>query len=154
MPFIYGPAGISPVRSFVSVTLHSWGLGGLSSDVCLCASELVANAVLHTSPGCIPLHIRLLLTEKAVRLAVHDKSCRLPQPTQPTVNDESGRGMLIVSALANHWGADLLPSGKAVWAEFTLPDLGAPDTGNRQRLPPALNNFPQSRAPVSHSALP
>jgi hypothetical protein len=39
-------------------------------------------------------------------------------PTRPGLDDESGRGLLLVEALAEHWGWDIPPSGrgKIVWA--------------------------------------
>jgi hypothetical protein len=47
----------------------------------------------------------------------------------PAPDAESGRGLSIVAALANQWGAERVTtsvaggSGTRVWAEFTFPSL-------------------------------
>jgi hypothetical protein len=42
----------------------------------------------------------------------------LPEPGLPGLDDESGRGLMLVDALAERWGWDLPASGrgKVVWA--------------------------------------
>src|SRR5207248_663226 len=39
---------------------------------------------------------------------------------------ETGRGLQIVSAMANRWGIALAPNVKTVWCEFDGPDPSAP----------------------------
>ncbi|WP_189327549.1 ATP-binding protein, partial [Streptomyces flaveus] len=37
---------------------------------------------------------------------------------EPQPDDESGRGLLLIAALADRWGTEpYAPSGKTVWAE-------------------------------------
>ncbi|MEY6564990.1 hypothetical protein AB8B12_08570 [Streptomyces sp. PGLac3x] len=40
-------------------------------------------------------------------------------PAPPGPEDESGRGLVLVDALAAEWGTELLPWGKRVWAELS-----------------------------------
>ncbi|MFE9420463.1 hypothetical protein ACFYMX_33335 [Streptomyces griseofuscus] len=49
---------------------------------------------------------------------------RLPEAQHPCAEEESGRGLLIVEALADRWGvsSDVVPR-KTVWAEITVPGL-------------------------------
>jgi hypothetical protein len=49
---------------------------------------------------------------------VWDENFGLPTPTRADLDDESGRGLLLVEALTARWGWDLHPSGrgKVVWA--------------------------------------
>ena len=77
---------------------------------------LVTNAVRHTSA---PLGQRLHLTEHEIVTEITDDSSRLPRPHLADPDDESGRGLALVDALADDWGTRLTEAGKAVW--FTLP---------------------------------
>lgn len=55
-----------------------------------------------------------------VRLEVSDtRSERLPEarPPQDPADDESGRGLLLVGALAERWGVEPRSPGKCVWAD-------------------------------------
>ncbi|WP_405463278.1 ATP-binding protein [Streptomyces jietaisiensis] len=101
----------------------------LSDSVVLATDELFANAVTHTG---IRVHDTVTLTVElirgAVRVMVADPS---PVPPLPrTVDDgaESGRGLAIVSVLADAWGiapAEPGKPGKRVW--FTLARPAAPE---------------------------
>jgi hypothetical protein len=39
---------------------------------------------------------------------------------RPTSDDEHGRGLQLVSLLADRWGTRPTPEGKAVWCVFSL----------------------------------
>jgi len=90
-------------------------------------AELAANAVTHgrMRGRCF----RLALTVDApdtLRVEVADpRGDRLPQPRSGDLPDsvaESGRGLLLVEALAVPWGTEPRPpSGKTVWVCFPLP---------------------------------
>lgn len=80
----------------------------------LLASELITNALRHGS-GCITL---LVTRERGrIRVDVADESAAEPTPRAATLEDESGRGLLIVKTLAHEWGSETLPQGggKTVW---------------------------------------
>ncbi|MFD5514081.1 ATP-binding protein [Streptomyces sp. NPDC127051] len=115
-------AAVAAVRVFVLETLRCWGLESRVDDVCVSASELASNAVLHTPPGRIPMRVRLSLSGGIIRLEVHDRCASLPQSVEALGDDESGRGLLVVDALSDKWGVDLArySVGKSVWAEFSL----------------------------------
>jgi hypothetical protein len=42
----------------------------------------------------------------------------LPRLRTPDDDDEGGRGLLLVSALARSWGSERLSAGKCVWFEL------------------------------------
>lgn len=101
-------------------------------------AELAANAVTH---GCVSgrdFEVRLTLGRAALRIEVSDTRTerRPPGPGDlaPTgVLAESGRGLLLVEALADRWAVlDRHPVGKTVRAELDLPaDLDAYPAGGR-----------------------
>lgn len=84
--------------------------------VVLCASELATNALLHGTP---PFELELSLSERTLRLAVHDTgsgtvSRRESGPDVVT----SGRGVGLVADLSERWGVQPTATGKAVWCEI------------------------------------
>ena len=85
-------------------------------DVVLAASELVTNAVVH---GEGPVVVTVW-TVPAIRVEVGDSGPGTPHPLDGRGDDESGRGLRIVGAVASRWG--VLPKvpgpGKAVWFEL------------------------------------
>ncbi|KND36285.1 ATP-binding protein [Streptomyces acidiscabies] len=86
-------------------------------------AELASNAALHGRVQGRDFRIGLALdkTTGILRAALTDaRGDRLPWP-QPNPDDESGRGLVLVAALADRWGTiPYPPSGKTVWAEFDL----------------------------------
>jgi hypothetical protein len=48
---------------------------------------------------------------------VWDENLTLPAQSQPGLDDENGRGLMLVEALAGRWGWDLAATGrgKIVW---------------------------------------
>jgi hypothetical protein len=54
-----------------------------------------------------------------VRIEVHDSSrAPLPPACHRDAEDESGRGLMVVAALARDWGWEPESSGKVVWCEL------------------------------------
>ncbi|OIJ89508.1 hypothetical protein BIV25_34155 [Streptomyces sp. MUSC 14] len=109
------PSSVPEARAFVGEILTSWGSTYRADDVQLLASEVLTNAVLHAE-GPLHLHMRRDTTELAVEIS--DRSPHLPHPRLADVEDESGRGLLLVDALADNWGVRPTEEGKTTW--FTL----------------------------------
>lgn len=87
-------------------------------------AELAANAALHGRVQGRDFLLALTLDEAAgtLRIAVSDTrgECRPAVPPERGPDVESGRGLLLVDALADRWGTDPRPpSGKTVWAEIS-----------------------------------
>ncbi|MFJ1996691.1 ATP-binding protein [Streptomyces asiaticus] len=111
------PESAISARRLVRVALTAWRLEELAEVAALIASELVTNAVKHAQSN----YIRVTVTRpeaSRVRIGVVDKSKRHPVPRESSAEDESGRGLALVAALAEDWGTDPLPWGKRVWAEL------------------------------------
>jgi hypothetical protein len=51
---------------------------------------------------------------------VFDDAAAMPRLRFAHDDDESGRGLQVVSQLAQRWGTRRTPSGKAVWFELAL----------------------------------
>jgi anti-sigma regulatory factor (Ser/Thr protein kinase) len=88
-----------------------WHIGS-ASDVELCVSEVVANAVMH---GRGEIGVEVVRTPWGVRVAVSDEERALPTVRLPTRDGEGGRGMAVLSALAVRWAARPTSHGKVVW---------------------------------------
>ncbi|MFG2812335.1 ATP-binding protein [Streptomyces sp. NPDC048410] len=110
-----GSAGVT--RRLVRTALTAWAMHDLADDAVLVASELVTNAVQHARRRSIRVVVERI-TPSMVRVAVADFSPPLPEPCTPNDCGESGRGLVVVMALATNWGTDERRWGKVVWAEL------------------------------------
>ncbi|WP_245766873.1 ATP-binding protein [Streptomyces colonosanans] len=123
MRFTSTPRGARLARRLVSHHLDEWGHpydSPLNETATLIAAELAANAVRHGHVQGRDFHLRLVETADGIRLEVSDtRTERLPEPRPPQdpAADESGRGLLLVEALADRWGVEPRSPGKCVWAE-------------------------------------
>ncbi|MFE4060374.1 ATP-binding protein [Streptomyces sp. NPDC059096] len=113
---------VPAVRARVRETLEKWGFEQLAPDVELVASELVTNAVRHCRVSFAEVEVTLHVDWGDLVLEVCDPDRdRLPQLRERCSEDEEGgRGLLLVAALADGWGCRELAYGKCVWARFTL----------------------------------
>lgn len=85
-------------------------------------AELAANAVFHGRVAGRDFRLGLVLLGAAGTLRVEVTDARgdlLPEPAPDASHDgETGRGLLLVTALADRWGSvPFPPGGKTVWAE-------------------------------------
>ncbi|MFB7088669.1 ATP-binding protein [Streptomyces sp. NPDC056296] len=113
------PKSIQQARDFATATLAGWGRGERIEDVRLCVSELATNALVHGTVSDHGFLVRLDAEDDVVRLEVHDSRCERPKTGEATDTDLSGRGLILVDALADDWGVqDRTPLGKIVWSSF------------------------------------
>ncbi len=104
-------------RSLIRRPLRKWGLTELQPTAELLVSELVTNAVRYAQGK---IGLRLVL-EGGLVCEVVDESAALPRLRHADDSDERGRGLQVVSQLAQRWGARRAASGKVVWCELPLP---------------------------------
>lgn len=91
----------------------------------LVAQELMVNAMTH---GCENrpegfFSVRAMHAWGHLRVEVEDPSTRQPLPRSASADEEGGRGLHLVDALATRWGTDLPApgsTGKTVWFELDL----------------------------------
>lgn len=104
-------------RRDIALALETWGLHQLVEIAEQIVTELVANAVEHTDAATVGASITRTGGDSA-RIVVTDTSRVRPAPGTPSPDDEHGRGLLLVDALAHAWGSELVHGGKRVWAEL------------------------------------
>jgi anti-sigma regulatory factor (Ser/Thr protein kinase) len=123
------PTATPCARLHARTIAHEWGLGDLADTIELVVSELVTNAVRASmdhderprytaDTGLACIHLRLSTDGQAALVEVWDENFKLPEPTRARLDDKSGRGLMLVDALAARWGWNLPGSGrgKIVWA--------------------------------------
>jgi len=106
-------------RTLIRRPMKRWGLTELIPAAELLASELVTNAVRYAQGQ---IGLRLIL-EGGLVIEVLDDSAALPRLRHPDDDDERGRGLQVVSQVAQRWGARRAVSGKIVWCELALPHV-------------------------------
>ncbi|MER6470291.1 ATP-binding protein [Streptomyces collinus] len=122
--FTSSPRGARLARRLASCQMDAWGWhhGTPAHDsVELIVAELATNAVTH---GLVPgrdaeLRLSRRDGEDRVRIEVSD-TCgeRLPVAREAGSEEDGGRGLVLVAALAKEWGVASRPGapGKTVWA--------------------------------------
>ncbi|WP_188279054.1 ATP-binding protein [Streptomyces sp. CBMA370] len=163
------PASVAAARRFVAEVLRGWGLDDTAETadaIRIVVSELATNAVLHTlgrSPE-FTVDVRLDRGER-LHIGVTDSDARLPRRLPASVQEDSGRGLVIIRVLAAEAGGYLsvvpvASGGKTVrvtlpWAPVRAGRVGAgrgsvrgaaapphPPLTNRPSVPPDQRTRP------------
>jgi anti-sigma regulatory factor (Ser/Thr protein kinase) len=112
------PRQVARCRGLVREKLAAWALNrveGLVDTVELLVSELVTNAIQHAGGE---IRLRLQRDDGTLMCEVCDTTRTPPELQELSATAERGRGILLVSELAQRWGYRRTASGKMVW--FTL----------------------------------
>ncbi|MEU3305161.1 SpoIIE family protein phosphatase [Streptomyces sp. NPDC006678] len=104
---------IRRARNLAACQLAEWGLEDLEDSTTLIVSELVTNAVRHSTG---PIGLRLI-QHQVLTVEVSDAGACTPRARSPRTMDEHGRGLFLVAQLSQRWGSRPVPDGKVVWAE-------------------------------------
>ncbi|GHH72369.1 ATPase [Streptomyces sulfonofaciens] len=117
------PSRIGQVRRIVSAQLRYWRLDVLTDRAALGVTELLTNVHRHARPDKIcTVDIELLLDRLTVSVRDHDP--RLPRLHEAEAFATCGRGLAMIAAMCESWGARTQgDAGKVVW--FTLPAPGS-----------------------------
>ncbi|MFE6053211.1 ATP-binding protein [Kitasatospora sp. NPDC056446] len=94
----------------------------------LLLGELFANAVQHgDAPDDRLIEVRFSLVRDRLRIEVHDAGAGRPSVRPSTPDDEHGRGLFLVDALAERWGCCPRSGGigKFAWALIAPTHLNA-----------------------------
>jgi anti-sigma regulatory factor (Ser/Thr protein kinase) len=112
------PRGARLARLLATEQLRAWGLP--LDPARLLVAELANNASAHGRVPGRDFRLTLYVVGDTLRIEVTDtRGEELPQSQPPSPEAESGRGLLLVEALASRWGVTegRFPR-KTVWAEL------------------------------------
>ncbi|MFF3313432.1 ATP-binding protein [Streptomyces sp. NPDC002952] len=105
-------------RTAVSAT-RKWHLGqDTTHNLRLVVSELVTNAVLHAAPPVV-LHLRHEPQTRHLWVGVTDGGGAAAAARAPLPDDEHGRGLFLVTAVADDTGAEPADCGTTWWARLS-----------------------------------
>lgn len=125
------PRGARLARLLTVEQLRTWDLSLDPDAAALVVAELATNAVTHARLPGRDFRLSLYAAEGTLRIEVADaRGDRAPEPQLPPPTADSGRGLVLVAALANRWGITNGPAPrKTVWAELDVV-RDRPETGN------------------------
>ncbi|MFF5314321.1 ATP-binding protein [Streptomyces massasporeus] len=115
------PRGARLARLLATEQLRAWGMP--LDPAGQIVAELATNAATHGRLPGRDFRLTLYVVGGTLRIEVTDtRGDRLPHPTRPAPDATSGRGLLVVAALADRWGVTPGPHPrKTVWAEVDVP---------------------------------
>ncbi|MFJ9413627.1 ATP-binding protein [Streptomyces sp. NPDC101227] len=117
-------------RTFTAESLRLWGESEESTEAAvLIVCELATNAICHGArppaacgsergPDSV-ITLRLVLEVDVLHIEVHDASAVLPVQRAAGRDEDCGRGMVIIAALAESWTCGVDPGG-GKWVRATL----------------------------------
>jgi anti-sigma regulatory factor (Ser/Thr protein kinase) len=120
------PESAGQARQWVSEVLEAQGMIHLTDTAALLVSELVTNALRHSSG---PYEIQVGLGPTSATISVTDSDGGRPHRLGAAASirragggdlPETGRGLLLVGALADGWGWQVTANGKRVWFRLTI----------------------------------
>jgi anti-sigma regulatory factor (Ser/Thr protein kinase) len=106
---------VRAARAHVRAVCAQHGIGNDRCDAAqLAVTELLGNALRH---GRQPIDYDVVCDHGCLVMSVADGSPSPPRPRNvPAATAESGRGMLLLEAVARQWWCEPTPGGKRVWA--------------------------------------
>jgi anti-sigma regulatory factor (Ser/Thr protein kinase) len=106
------PASVPAARRFVRQALVDLGAEDFEYAASQVVSELAANAVIHARST---FEVGLHLAGDDLRVTVTDRSRRPLVTKSHSAEATTGRGLSLVTAIADDWGVERHDDGKTVW---------------------------------------
>ncbi|MFE3857988.1 ATP-binding protein [Streptomyces griseorubiginosus] len=119
LPFEAVPTEVRLLRKAAARQLSRWGVAAVTDETELLVTELATNVFKHVGEG-VSATLILEWRGERLRLEVHDKSQVVPTTKSASCDEECGRGLHLLAALAADWGTVLTAVGKAVWCEVAI----------------------------------
>lgn len=112
-----GPGAVRAARDFVAGARRRSGWPGSPQDAALACTELVTNALVHTDSAAVSLRAWRRGERFGIEVTDDDPRFR-PRagPVDPCAT--SGRGLLLIDAVARRWGVRPEGRGKTVWVDL------------------------------------
>ena len=113
--FVASPEAPRESRRFVLTTLEEFAGEQFATVAALVVTELATNAIEHARSD---FTVSVLASDGGIRIEVRDWSPLEPSIQEPSPLAISGRGLLLVDALASTWGIVRRGDVKVVWAQL------------------------------------
>lgn len=121
VPYVLGSAALVRYELRSDLTAHSVPAPVVDDAVSI-VNELLGNALRHAAP--LPdgsVRVGWELRSAVLSLSVTDGGLdQLPTVRTAATLDTGGRGLSIVSSLADEWGVERAPTTTTVWAELSI----------------------------------
>lgn len=171
-------ASVPGARRFVCDGLADWGRRSLIDDAALCVTEMAANAALHSGSRFmdvvvreLPTSVQVAVEDEGARVPVEAVRPPVPVTADPEacahagsgsgpdlaqlgqslpldLQPMTGRGLAIVSMIAESWGVEEMSHGRRVWAELADGPSGhgvrPPRVDRREGPPPGGEDHPSA----------
>ncbi|MFE3637208.1 ATP-binding protein [Streptomyces sp. NPDC059168] len=141
MAVAHGPAGVGKARHRMRAQLRGGGVSeSVVDDAVLILSELLSNACKHGRPlgdapagdGAVRAAWKVDARGRLIVEVTDGGGPTRPAPATPSVTAHGGRGLNIITALADDWGVrDDIQGEVTVWA-VVHEDIHDPDAGYRR----------------------
>lgn len=115
------PEVVEPMREVVRAHLRLWDKAELSFVAELGVTELLANVWKHAAGDC---ELLVRETPDGVVVAVTDFEDTLPEVRDAGQDEENGRGLFLLAAMAEELDVQPLLEGKRVWFRLRAPADG------------------------------
>ena len=113
-------ASVPLARHLTLDVLRGWGAPHDLDDAALLVSELISNVVDHAHDEA-SLALELDLAGDWLRISVSDGSAIHPVVRELRAEQPRGRGLQLVEAIAERWGAEDHLGGKRIWFVLASP---------------------------------
>ncbi|MFD8117536.1 ATP-binding protein [Streptomyces microflavus] len=114
------------VRDIAAAHLGWWRVdSGTAFRMLTVVNELLTNVLQHTpadADGCRMASLLLQRVPDGITAIVRDHDRCPPVYSSPTLLAEEGRGLMLLSALADDMSVSVTPAGKDVWVFIAPPD--------------------------------
>lgn len=120
--------GVSEVRTELKALLHDWASPDQIDTAVLLTSELLGNVLVHTDQAAA--FSATVIGEhgnRVLRVEVTDRGDELPHQRVPGELASSGRGLILLDMLSDHWSVRPEAEGKTVC--FSIDETAGPGTG-------------------------
>lgn len=111
------PGNVRAARRFIEESLASGELAELTDLATLLTSELVTNAFVHASSR---VELEITTDTAGIRVEVVDWGDGTPEVQPIDLTTVGGRGLALVSTIANDWGTSACDGSKVVWFELLV----------------------------------
>lgn len=146
------PGSIPAARDYVVAMLHEQP-PDLRETAAVLVSELATNAVRHGFGQDFEVSVQHLPDEDRLRVGVTDTGAGNPMMRRPLVTAEHGRGLQLISLLADRWGVRRRRDDdvKTVWFELTGATTNIPPHAPGHRAPEPADGAAPRRSPPAGS---